>query len=129
MNSTVRKQPVKLNAQLPTMSTARGKCLRCPWCFKRLDNHLRVSATCRDVSQRPVRQTSPPPTTMNTVNSNSTASNLNASATLPRNSLFMVSNNHDHTQKFVFYTRYISCCYNERNRNTTCNNHSPQTVS
>ena len=77
------------HARLSPMSTARGKCSRCGRCFRRLDTHLRVSATCRDV-RRPERQAAPPSSSMNTVffttNSNSVASNLNSSTTLPGNS-------------------------------------------
>ena len=72
------------------MPTARGKCSRCGKCFKRLDTHLRVSATCRDVRRPSQRQTAPPTMVMNTIfstaNSNSAASNLNSVTTLPGNS-------------------------------------------
>ena len=65
---------------LPAMPTARGKCLRCGRCFKCLDTHLRVSATCRDVRQR---QSAPPTMDMNAIFS---TANLNSVTTLPGNS-------------------------------------------
>ena len=60
------------------MPSTRARCPKCCRCFRRLDTHLRVSATCRDVHERPEDLAAPPPKSMNTgvftTNSNSVAS-------------------------------------------------------
>ena len=69
-----------------TMSSSRSKCERCGRRFKRLDTHLRVSATCREVVQRQQggarRQPTPPPRSFPSF---TVASNLNSTETLPGN--------------------------------------------
>ena len=68
------------------MSTAQGKCSKCSRSFKRLDTHLLVSATCRDVRGHFERHAVPPSATMNTIfSTNSTAVNLNVATTLTGN--------------------------------------------
>jgi hypothetical protein len=67
------------------MPTTRGRCSKCGRSFKRLDTHLRVSATCRDVKEQ---QSAPPSSSMNifpTANLNSVASHSNFSTTQPGN--------------------------------------------
>ena len=72
------------------MPSTRARCLKCGQLFRRLDTHLRVSATCRDIQGRTECLPAPPSKSMNTIsstaNSNSTAScslngNLNSMAT------------------------------------------------
>ena len=74
------------------MPSTRARCPKCYKFFRQLDTHLRVSATCRDVHERPQDLATPPSKSMNTivstVNSNSAASynaslcgSLNSTAT------------------------------------------------
>ena len=70
----------------PSMPTVRSKCVKCGCSFKRLDTHLRVSATCCCSIGR---RSTPPLSSINIISSTaSTASNLNSSALLPGNSNF-----------------------------------------
>ena len=68
------------------MPSTKARCPKCERCFRRLDTHLRVSATCRDVRGT---LAAPPPKSMNnissTANSNSTASHSNLSTMLRGN--------------------------------------------
>ena len=79
------------NKQRPSVSMppTRARCPKCGRLFRRLDTHLRVSATCRDVQGRPECLPAPPSKSMNTIssitNSNSTASCSNPSVTLNEN--------------------------------------------
>ena len=73
------------DATQPNMPTTRRRCSKCGRSFKRLDTHLEVSATCRDVQERQDQQSALPSSSMNTIfptaNSNSAASNSNYSTT------------------------------------------------
>ena len=65
------------------MPTVRSKCARCGRSFKRLDTHLRVSVTCRDIHRSAECRSTPPPSSISSTAS--VASNLNSIATLPAN--------------------------------------------
>ena len=69
------------------MPTVRSKCARCGRSFKRLDTHLRVSATCRNVERGYESPPStPPPSTTYTISSSPRRVNSNSAGTLPGNS-------------------------------------------
>ena len=51
------------------MPSSRTKCLKCGRCFRRLDTHLRVSATCRDVGSPQKRRADTPSMPMNIISS------------------------------------------------------------
>ena len=73
---------------MPYCKYAVTRCPKCDRCFQRLDTHLRVSATCRDVQGRRVCLPAPPSrsvSAISTSHSNSTASCLNSSVTLHGN--------------------------------------------
>ena len=77
-----------INTQRPSISmpSTRARCPKCDRCFRRLDTHLPVSATCRDVQGRRGCLPAPPSRSVSsTSHSNSTASCSNSSVTLHGN--------------------------------------------
>ena len=71
------------------MPSARGKCARCGRSFKRLDTHLRVSATCRSVERSFVSRPAQPPSStsisasrsVNSISTETLPGNLNSACT------------------------------------------------
>ena len=71
------------------MPSTEARCLKCGRLFQRLDTHLRVSATCRDVRQPPECLADTPTLEMNVISGvdsiSAVASISNFCATLPGN--------------------------------------------
>ena len=67
------------------MPAIRARCLKCRRCFRRLDTHLRVSATCCEVAGL---QTASPSPTMNVISSIAESSSVPSSASIANNSNF-----------------------------------------
>ena len=90
-----------LYQQLPSsvvMPSIHARCPRCDRCFCRLDTHLQVSASCRNVSATPECSAAPPSLSLPAMNTFSCTVNLNSIvSTEPVSTCFEFHRNHNYS--------------------------------